>query len=298
MSDERDDQQSGRSPGQDAARDAQPGQQPGHLPSDYGQSYGAHPYGRTGYGQTGYGQTRYGQAGYGQTGHGQSYGAQPYGQTGYGQSYGGQPYGQHPGQQHPGQQHAGQQYGGQPYGGQPYGGQPYGAHGGPGWSAHLARPGSVVTAAVLGFVYGACGLLMCVLLLAGGAVFGDLLDAVQQADPSAGDIAPDEVAAARIGLLVSGLVALAWTVVMAWGGALALRGRSRVLLLVGASVAVPVTGFVALFGVLGVAAGPEEGQVGAVVFFLLVFLGTVAMLVLLCLRSAARFFAAHRALRG
>ena len=222
-------------------------------------SYGGPPYSPTGYGQTGYAQTGY---------------AQPYGAQARPQQYG--------------------QYPTQPYG--PQYGPPYGPHGGGPW-AYLARPGSVVTAAVLAFVYGACGLLTCVLLLAGGAFFGDLVAAVQETDPSVGDIGSDEVAAARAGLLGMGLVALAWTVVMVWGGALALRGRSRVLLLVGAAIAVAVTGSLALFGVLGVAAGPEEGQAGGIVFFLVVFLGTVAMLVLLCLRSAARFFAAHRAVR-
>ena len=223
-----------------------------------GQQYGSQPYGTQPYSQTGYGQTRYGQ----------QYGTQPYGP---------QHHGPFPAQQH---------------------GQQFGPHGWYGPAAYLARPGSVVTAAVLAFAYGACGLMMCVLLLAGGTFFGDLADAVQQADPTVGDVGSDEVAAARLGLMVRGLVALAWTVLMVWGGALALRGRSRVLLLVGAATSVAVTGSFFVFGLVGVAAGPEEpGQAGGILFFLVVFLGTVAMLVLLCLRSAARFFAAHRALR-
>lgn len=196
-----------------------------------------------------------------------------------------------------------QRYGGQPYGRPGYGqgpqyGQQFGPAGGSGPSPYLARPGSVVTAAVLGFVYGACGLLVCVLLLAGGAFLADLAGAVQPTDPTVGEIGSGDLAAARAVLLLMGGVALVWTVVMVWGGTLALRGRSRVLLLVGAAIAVAVTGLLAGVGLLGAVVAPDgSGQAGGIVFLLAVFLGTVAMLVLLCVRSAARFFAAHRDLR-
>jgi hypothetical protein len=205
---------------------------------------------------------------------------QPYGQPPYGQpSYGQPPYGQ-------------PQYG-QPSYVPPYGVHPYG-------QSQPARPGTLITAAVLGLVHGALGLLATVALLAGGAFVDDLVAVVTENDPTvdAGELTTS-VDDLRVALVVVALLALAWTVVMVWGSVLALRGRSRVLLLVGASIAVATTGLVFLGGLVGVAGGPDEpGQTGGVVLLLAFFLASLAMLVLLCLRSAGQFFAAHRQRRS
>ena len=247
-------------------------------PQDFGQppqgqpSYGQPPYGRQPYGQPAYGQPPYGQAAYELPAYGQ-----PYGQPGYGQQ---QPYGQQP-------------YGQSPYGQSPYEQQPpYGA-------AQPPRPGTVITAAVLGLVHGALGLLVTVAFLAGGTLIDDLVNAVAQSDPSVNaSQASSSVDEVRAALVLIAVLALAWTVVMVWGSVLALRGRSRVLLLVGSSIAVAATGLVFLVGLVGSvgAAGDpgQSGQVGGVLFLLLTFLVSLAMLVLLCLRSAGQFFAAHR----
>jgi hypothetical protein len=85
-------------------------------------------------------------------------------------------------------------------------------------------------------------------------------------------------------------------VLVIWGAVRALTGRSRVLLLVGGAIAVAVTALF-LVGVLsGVSTGGAGG--GEVVFSLLLFLAALAIVVLLCLRPAAQYFAAHRARRG
>ena len=215
-----------------------------------------------------------GAAGYGQ---GQQYGPQ-YGQP---QQYG--QYGQYGGPQQYGPS---QQYG------------PYGPYGGPGQWGVPARPGSVVTSAVLGFVYAAFGLLAAVGTLAFGAVVDDLVGVLEESDPSLGQVETGLVDAARTGLLVFGLIALAWTVAMVWGAVLAVRGRSRVLLLVGGSIAVAATGFLLVVGGLGAADPAAQDAAAGVVFSLLLFLGALAIVVLLCLRSAAQYFAAHRARRA
>ncbi|MQA33873.1 hypothetical protein [Modestobacter roseus] len=218
----------------------------------------------------------------------------PYGQ--YGQSpqpapWG--PYGPPPQQTSPPASWG--QYGQQPQYGRygPYGGAP----GGFDPALPPARPGAVITAAVLAFVYAALGVLVALGLFAGGAFLDDLVDASLAADPSLGsDVGAEEVGTLRGIIVLMGVLALAWTVVMAWGGALALRGRSRVLLLVGASISVAATGFLLLSAVLTAAAG-EPGMAGPLVFSLVLFLGALAVLVLLCLRPAADYFDAHRARR-
>jgi hypothetical protein len=237
----------------------------GHDQSAYGQPQHTQPYGPPVYNQPAPGQ--YGQPSFGQPSFGQpSYGQAPPGQAPYGQA---------------------------PHGQVPYGQPPFG-------QAPPARPGSVITAAVLGLVHGALGLLVTVGLLAGGALIDDFVDVIAQSDPTIDtgqvDSSVDDVRAALVGVAV---VALAWTVVMVWGSVLALRGRSRVLLIVGSSIAVAVTGLVLLGGIAGLAGDPgADGQVGGVLFLLVFFLAALAMLVLLCLRSAARFFAAHRQRRA
>jgi len=223
------------------------------------------PYGQPPHGQSPYGQSPYGQSPYGQSPYGTApYGTPPYGQPGYGQA---------------------------PYG--PYG-QPHGPYGVP--VEQPARPGSVVTAAVLGLVLAALGLLATVGLIAGGALMDDIADAVGDSDPT---FDSSSVEGLQVGLLVFSLVPLAWTVVMVWGSVLAIRGRSRVLLIVGASISVACTGLVFLAALVGSTQPPsEEGETQGVLFLLVLFLAALATLVLPCLRPSARFFAAHRQRRA
>jgi hypothetical protein len=195
--------------------------------------------------------------------------------------------------QHPQGQYGQSQYGQPQYGYAQYGQPPFG-------QVQPARPGTVITAAVLGLVFGALGLLVTVGLLAGGALIDDLVKAIADNDPTVdtgqASSSVDEIRAAFVAVAV---LALAWTVVMIWGSALALRGRSRVLLLVGSSIAVAATGLVFLGGVVGMVTDPgTNGQVGGVLFLSLFFLAALAMLVLLCLRSAGQFFTAHRQRRA
>ncbi|MGY1780415.1 hypothetical protein [Geodermatophilus sp. SYSU D01036] len=242
----------------------------------YGQQYGQQGQGQE---QQGYGQ-QYGQAGYGQQGHGQT---QPYGQQGYGQQgydqqgYGQQGYGQ--------AQPYGQQYG--QYGQTAPYGQQYGQYG---QGAVPAKPGGVVTAAVLGFVLGAIGVLISLLLVFAGAVASSAGDELDSEIPGFGSVA------GAVGgvILVFGLVALVWTVVMIWGSVWALTGRSRVMLLVGGSIALAFT----LFGLIGNLADADTAGAGGIVTSLLFFLAALAIVVLLSMKPAAAFFAAHRARRG
>jgi hypothetical protein len=258
-----------------------PADRPSGQPAAGPDPHGTAPYGTAPYGTAPYGQAPYGQADYGQPAQEQpQYGQPQYGQPQYGQPQYGQPqYGQ-------------PQYGQAPYGPQ-YGVHPYG-------QAQPARPGTVITAAVLGLVHGALGLLATVAFLAGGAFVDDLVAVVTENDPTVNaDELTTSVDGIRAALVIVALLALAWTVVMAWGSVLALRGRSRVLLLVGASIAVATTGLVLLGGLVGLAGGPGgPGQAGGIVFLLALFLASLAMLVLLCLRSAGQFFAAHRQRRS
>jgi hypothetical protein len=80
---------------------------------------------------------------------------------------------------------------------------------------------------------------------------------------------------------------------MIWGSVWALSGRSRVLLLVGGSIGLAFT----LLGFLGSLGDDTQGG-GSVVLNLLFLLGALAIVVLLSLKPAADFFAAHRARRG
>ncbi|MDK3257694.1 hypothetical protein [Blastococcus capsensis] len=88
-------------------------------------------------------------------------------------------------------------------------------------------------------------------------------------------------------LLVVGLLAMVWTVVMIWGSVWALTGRSRVLLLVGGSVALVV----AVLGMLGSLAGSGAADIVGNLLFLL---ASAAIVVLLSTKSATQFFTAHR----
>ena len=208
-------------------------------------------------------------------------GPEQYGQPQYGQQYA------QPQQGQPGYDQGGypQQYTtpvdyGQPYG-QPAGyGQQYGQYGS---SAAPAKPAGVITAAVLGFVFAAIGGLLSLVAIVAGAAASGAGAELDEEIPGFGS-----VAGAVGGLLLAlGLVVLAWTVVMVWGSVWALTGRSRVLLLVGGSVALALTAI----GFLGSLA---EGTTADVVTNLVFLLAALAIVVLLAMRPAAEFFAAHR----
>jgi hypothetical protein len=246
---------------------------------DPAQPSGQPPYGRPEYGQPEYGQPQYGQPQHGQPQYGrpeygqQEYGQQEYGQSAYGhQQYGQPPYGQ---QEYPAQGAYGDQYA------QQYGQPPaYGQYG----SGQPAKPGTVVTAAVLGFVFGAFGVIITLLTFVAGSaassVFGSLTD--------------DDVTTGIVAIVV--LIALlvgAWTVITIWGSVWALTGRSRVLLIVGGSIAIAFT----LFGFLA-SIGDSISGAGDVIWSLLFLVAAIAIVVLLSVRSSANFFAAHRARRG
>ena len=229
--------------------------------------------------------------------------AQPYGQPQYGEQYGqpAQQYGEQYGQ-------PAQQYGQQPYGtpapygqqqpayGQQYGQQPaYGQYGQPGYgpygqTAVPSRPGGVITAAVLGFLFGAIGVIVSLAAIVGGAVVGGATSAADEEIPGLGTLG----GALGGAFIVVGILALVWTVVMIWGSVWALTGRSRVMLLVGGSIALVFT----LIGLLGSFGDTNNSGAGGIVFSLLFFLAALAIVVLLSMKPAAAFYAAHRARRG
>ena len=153
-----------------------------------------------------------------------------------------------------------------------------------------AKPGSVVTAAVLGFVFGAIGVLLSLLLIFAGAVASGAGGGLDEEIPGFGAVA------GAVGgvILVFGLLVLVWTVVMIWGSVWALSGRSRVMLLVGGSIALAFT----LFGFIGNLSDADTAGAGGIITSLLFLLGALAIVVLLSMKPAAAFFAAHRARRG
>jgi hypothetical protein len=248
-----------------------PGQQPEYDRPPYGQpQYGQSSYGQSPYGQS-YDQPQYGQPQYGQP----QYGQPPYVQSTYGQpQYGQPPYAPSP----YGEQQT------QPYG-QPGGPQQYGQYS----TGRPAKPGGVVTAAVLGFVFGAIGALVTLFFVFVGAVASGARGDIESELPGFGEA----FGAFGGALLVVGLLALLWTVLMLWGSVWALTGRSRVLLLVGSSIALAFTAI----SVIGNLANADRVGAGSIVVSLLFFLAALAVVVLLSVRAAAQFFAAHRALR-
>jgi hypothetical protein len=213
-----------------------------------------------------------------------------------GQPYGGTPYGSPP--QYGAQPQYGQQYGGQPqYGQQPaqygqqYGAQPTGyGYPSPGYEQYghvavSARPPAVTVAAVLGFVFAAFGVLVTLAFLVLGAMSGGASGDLEAALPGFGS-----VAGAFAGVLVVlGLLALAWTVVMIWGSVRALTGRSRVMLIVGGSISIATTGIGFLGGL-----GDENTTAGGAFVSFLFFVAAIAIVVLLCVRSSAGYFEARR----
>jgi hypothetical protein len=232
---------------------------------------------------------QYAQQPYDQT---QPYRQQQYGQHPYGPQYGpSTPYGQ--------PQYGQQQYGHTaPYGQQPYGqpavyGEQYAApapYGQYGPTAVPAKPPHVVVSAVLGFIYGAFGIFATLAafvlgaLAAGGS--GSLEDQFPGISAFGGAIGG--------ALVVVGVLALAWTVLMIWGSIWALTGRSRVLLLVGGSIALAMTAL----GFVGSLSDTNSGNGSSIFWSLLFVLAALAIVVLLSLRPAAQFYAAHRARRG
>jgi hypothetical protein len=228
--------------------------------------------------------------------------AQPYDRPPYGgptqplggPEYGQPPYGQQPyvqpgsGQYQYGQYQApaayGDQYGQpQPAYGPQYGQAPaYGPYG----SGQPAKPGTVVTAAVLGFVFGALGVTFALLTLVAGSALSEIFGTGTGTDNIA-----DEV---FVFLAVVAVLIVGWTVVTIWGAVWALTGRSRVLLIVGGSIAIAVTLFAFLAG-LGDAG---SSGAGGIVWSALLLVAAVAMVVLLSVKPSADFFAAHRAARG
>ena len=257
-------------------RDQQGAQGYGDRPQDSSAAYPSPQYGSS-YEQQAPGQPGPAQQGYGQ----QSYGQQPYGQQPYGQqSYDQQGYGQ-PGYGQPGY---GQQYS-SPYGqpGTAAYGQPYPA-GGYGQVAVPPRPGAVVTASVLGFVWGALGLIVTIVFVVIGAAGGSMVNSL---------VNDNSVGRAFTGAFVFlGVVALAWTVLTFWGSAWALSGRSRVLLLVSGSIAVATTALMFLGSLTG------NSNTGGVIVSLVLFAGSIAIVVLLARSNAAQFFGAHRMRRA
>jgi hypothetical protein len=202
------------------------------------------------------------------------------------------PYGQPYPQPEAGQPRYGQpeygQYAQPQYVAAPYGQQPAGYAPVPG--SRPAKPGSVVTAAVLGFVWGAIGVLVTLGFVIAG-VGGSSLVAALATNSDEAEVGARFVTGVAV---FFALLALAWTVLMIWGGILALTGRSRVLLIVGGSLAIAATG---LYFVVVLANASQAGVGGITVTFLLLAV-SVLIVVLLCLRAAGRFFAAHRALRA
>jgi hypothetical protein len=205
-----------------------------------------------------YGQEQYGQQQYGQPA--------PYGQPQYGQPA---PYGQ------PGAAPYGQGYGQ----GYPQGYPEPGSE---------RRPGGVLTAAILGLVFGALGAVISVFAIVVGAV---ATGASGNTDvPGLGSV----FGAIGGAILVVGFLALIWTVVMIWGSVWAITGRSRVMLLVAGSIALAFT----LLGLIGNLGDSTSSGGSSIVWSLLFFLAALAIVVLLSLKNAATFFAARRALRA
>jgi hypothetical protein len=201
---------------------------------------------------------------------GQQYPPPEYGEVQYGQADYGQP-------QFPPPVYGQQQYTPGSY--VPPGAPPYGQ------PVTAPRPGGVVTAAVLGFLFGAVGIILSFAAIVLGAVATGTSGAADSSLPVVG-----AVGGAIIGI---GILALIWTVVMIWGSVWALTGRSRVLLLTGGCIALVFT-LLGLFGNLANSGGGGSSIVSSVVF-----LAAAALIVVLLLaKDAAAFYASHRAARA
>jgi hypothetical protein len=232
--------------------------------------------------------------------YGQQYGQeqQPYGQQAYPPppAYGEQPaagyvppqpvYGEQPAAGYVPPQPAYGQYPSQGYG-QQYqatSGYPAPTYGQYGQVEPARRSGGVVTASVLGFIWGALGVIVTIAFVFIGAAGGSFLNSL------VGDTGVGRAFAGAFIFL--GILALAWTVVMFWGSAWALSGRSRVMLIVGGSIAIATTGF-SFFGSLG-----GRSNAGGIILALVLFVFSIVMVVLLSRRDAAAFYAYKRSLRA
>ena len=146
------------------------------------------------------------------------------------------------------------------------------------------RPGGVVTASVLGFIWGALGVIVTFAFMFIGAAGGSFLSSL---------VGDTSVGRAFTGALIFlGILALAWTVVMFWGSAWALSGRSRVMLIVGGSISIATTGF-AFFSSLD-----GNSNAGGIIVALVLFVLSILMVVLLSRKDAAAFYAYKRSLRA
>jgi hypothetical protein len=206
-----------------------------------------------------------------------------YGQAQYGQADYGQPQFPHPG------------YGQQQYAPGAYvpGGAPaYGLQGpvAPGVADTAPRPGGVVTAAVLGFLFGAVGIILSFAAIVLGAVASGASGSADSSVPGLGSVF-GAVGGAIIGI---GVLALIWTVVMIWGSVWALTGRSRVLLLTGGAIALVLT----LLGLFGNLANSGGGGGSSIVSSLVFLAAAVLIVVLLSAKDAAAFYASHRSARA
>jgi hypothetical protein len=200
--------------------------------------------------------------------------------SGYGQPQYGQPqYGQPPAPY--------AQQGGYPQ--QAYG-QPPAEYGQYGQSGVPAKPGGVITAAVLGFVFGAFGVIFSLITIFAGALTSGVSSAADEEVPGFGALG----GAIGGAIIVVGILMLIWTVVMIWGSVWALTGRSRVMLLVGGSIALAFT----LIGLIGSLGDADTAGAGGILWSLILFLASLAIVVLLSVRNAGQFYAAHRARRG
>jgi hypothetical protein len=148
----------------------------------------------------------------------------------------------------------------------------------------------VVTAAVLGFIFGALGVLVSLVLIVFGAAFSGASRSAEEDVLGLGSLP----AAMGGVLIVFGALALVWTVVMIWGSVWALTGRSRVMLLVGGSIGLAFT----LLSFLANLSNSADATAGGVFWNVLVLAAAIAIVVLLSMKPAADFYAAHRARRG
>lgn len=183
----------------------------------------------------------------------------------------------------------GQQYGQPQYAAAPYGQQPAAPYGQYGTTGKPKKPGGVITAAVLGFIWGALGVVVTILMLFSGAFLGGASGSADDTIPGLGSV----FGALAGVVIVIGILALAWTVLMIWGSAWALTGRSRVLLIVGGAIAIVTTALV-FFGSLG----SDESSAGGIIGGLVAFVVSILIVVLVSVRPAGQFYAACRAARG
>ena len=135
---------------------------------------------------------------------------------------------------------------------------------------------------MLGFIVGGLAALGAVFVFAGGG----LLVSADDAGTGLGN------ALAGI-LVVMGLLIVTIAVIMIWGAVLALTGRSRVLLIVGASL-------LTAFGTIGLVSslGNSNTTSGGIIFQLTSLVITILIIVLLSLSPATEYFAARRTRRG